>query len=48
LHDYLFLKINPAQSEINRRLMTESVFDPLQAVEEHLLGPENAGVFHVQ
>lgn len=48
LHDYLFLKINPAQSEINRRLMTESVFDPLQAVEEHLLGAENAGVFHVQ
>lgn len=48
LHDYLFLKINPAQSEINRRLMTDAVFDPLQAVEEHLLGPENAGVFHVQ
>jgi hypothetical protein len=49
LHDYLFLKINPVQTEINRRLLTERVFDPELAIKAHLLqaGGAGAGVFHV-
>ena len=48
LHDYLFLKLNDAQIEINRRLMVEPELDLLQAVGGGLLSPVGPGVFNVR
>jgi hypothetical protein len=47
LHDYLFLKLNDQQMEINRQLMVEKVFDPHQAVTAGLLSADGPGIFNV-
>lgn len=50
LHDYLILKVNRDQYEINRRLLTEPTFDPTIAAEQgHLRADATApGWWHVR